>query len=84
VTGARLRDDNAPPPGKEIWLRIGTLERLAIVRWRRGNVFGVAFDQLLSSRELSELNRQDALAAATKLKPEERLTISDWSSGLAR
>jgi hypothetical protein len=82
--GAKLRAKVSPDLGKELWLRIFDVERLATVQWVRGEYFGVLFDEPLSSLDLHELHRQNSLLAAMNLKPEARLVVDDWNLGLAR
>ena len=84
TTGAKLRDASDYPPGQDLWLKFGAFNRLATVKWRAGDICGVAFDKPLTKLELFDLHRENALSEATHLKPEERLSVGDWMIGLAR
>ena len=83
-TGAKLRGSKLPTKGSEVWIRVGCVDVLSTVIWSRGDECGVTFDTPLRPYEIHHLRTEGSCAMVTKLTPEERLVVQDWTIGLAR
>lgn len=83
-TGARLRVSDLPPDGKDLILRMGKVERLAQVKWKRGDICGVEFDEPLTSLEFFKLEQLNNVPAPSNLDASERLAFAEWQIGLMR
>lgn len=83
-TGAKLKGDDFPDPGSDVWIRGAGIDALATVAWKKGNSCGVGFDAPLSDLHVQKLRQDAARARLARLSPEEKLAAEDWLGGLAR
>ena len=83
-TGARLRGPNLPAAGDDLLLKIDAVEVFGTVQWATSDLCGLAFDRPLPEAQVARLRAEAKLARLTKLTPEERLAMQDWTLGLAR
>ncbi|WP_294171952.1 PilZ domain-containing protein [uncultured Sphingomonas sp.] len=84
AAGARLRGTDLPDLGGDLMLKIDKTEAFGVVQWKRQDLCGVAFDQPLREPQVEQPRSEASRARLTKLSPEERLAMQDWSSGMAR
>lgn len=84
ATGARLRGTDLPDEGGDLMLTIDSTKTFATVQWRRGDLCGVAFEQPLGELQVHRLRAEASRAQLTRLTPEQRLAMQDWTVGLAR
>jgi hypothetical protein len=83
-SGARLRGDELPEAGQDIWLRAGSVDTLATVVWNHHPTCGITFDQAIDESQVEELRRAGRYTSLARLTPEERAAAEDWISGFAR
>lgn len=62
ATGARLTGTSSPPSRRDVCLNINGLVIFGTIAWRRGNSFGLKFDQSLNYFDSTDL--QNALEEA--------------------
>lgn len=82
ATGARLRGNDLPPPGEELYFSVLKLKTVAVVRWRTDTECGLQFFEPLVQREVVAVRR--AVASGAGLDPAVQAAIDDWVLGLAR
>jgi hypothetical protein len=56
--GAALGGRDLPPPGDELLMIVGSLDRMAKVVWRSGDKCGVHFDEPLAAENIAQMKRQ--------------------------
>jgi hypothetical protein len=84
-TGARLRGSDMPAPGEELLIKVGSSQLFATVVWSNADQCGVLFEREIPSGQVELLRREAASSASlTRLSPEEKLALDDWTIGLAR
>ena len=79
--GAKMSTPEPMYRGQEVWLKVGKRQMFGTVRWVRGRTCGVAFDELLSERELAQLRPRDDVVLVHRLSAEERMALADWRAG---
>nr|WP_294170658.1 PilZ domain-containing protein [uncultured Sphingomonas sp.] len=84
ATGARLRGTDLPDAGGDLLLKIDSTEAFGTVQWKRADLCGVAFEQPLREPQVQRLRAEANRAQLTRLTPEQRLAMQDWTAGLAR
>lgn len=84
ATGARLRGNDLPRKGSELFIKVGAIEPFAKVVWSRRNECGVEFATPLPQRDVEVLRREAKLAGFTGMTPEQRQALDDWVIGVAR
>lgn len=84
ATGARIRGSDLPDVGSDLVLKVDSVEAFGTVQWVRQNLCGVEFEQPLLEGQVDLLRAEGSVAMLTKLSPEERLAMQDWTIGLAR
>lgn len=84
-TGARLRGGAMPEPGADLLIRVGSLQMFATVVWAKHDQCGVLFEREIPSGQVELLRREAASSASlTRLSPEDKVALDDWTIGLAR
>ena len=82
ATGARIRGEELPDVGRDLYLAIADLKTFGDVRWHIENECGVQFYEPLLQREVVDVRREVAKGAG--LAPVFRAAMDDWVLGVAR
>lgn len=83
-TGAKLRAENSPTEGTELFLQVGDLDVYAKVVWRRGEECGLKFDREIRDWDVERLNYEARRGGKATLMPAEKGGADDWAAGVAR
>ena len=82
ATGARLRCDEIPEIGLELFLTVGRIKTFCTIRWTSNNEFGVQFYEPLLQSDVISVRQE--VAAGLGLDPAYRAAMDDWVLGVAR
>lgn len=82
ATGARLRCDDLPAIGVELFLTAGRIKTFCTVRWTSELECGVQFYEPLLQEDIISVRRE--AAAGLGLDPAFRAAMDDWVLGVAR
>ncbi|MGE5562092.1 MAG: PilZ domain-containing protein [Bacillota bacterium] len=63
--GAKLRAQRVEPVGRQLLVRIGTVEMLASVIWSRPEQCGIRFDEPLDDQTLQAVKKEGCWATVT-------------------
>jgi hypothetical protein len=64
-TGAGLCGRDLPPPGDELLMVVGSLDRMARVVWRGADKCGIRFDQPLFDENIAQMKQEAGWARVT-------------------
>lgn len=64
-TGARVRIDDPPSMGSEVFMNLGHRQLFARIVWRRGEWCGLRFDQELQALDVHSVKQEATLAGQT-------------------
>lgn len=81
-TGARLRGDDLPDPGDELFLTVESVRCFGSVAWKLADECGVAFHDPLPPLDV-EIIRHMAITGRD-ITPEQRAAFEDWTLGRAQ
>lgn len=84
ATGARLRGCGDVAVGEDLWVKVGIIDCLSNVAWRKGDLCGITFDEPLDDDDLRHLRCEAKNTLVMRMSPEERLAATDWITGFAR
>jgi hypothetical protein len=65
LDGAALGGRDLPPPGDDVLMIVGPVERMATVMWRRGDHIGIRFDDPLCEDNVAAMKSEAAWASVT-------------------
>jgi len=82
ATGARLRCDDVPAIGVELYLTVGRIKTFCTVRWTGDFECGVQFYEPLLQDDVISVRSE--VAAGMGLDPSLRAAMDDWVMGVAR
>ncbi len=82
ATGARLRCDDIPATGVELFMTAGRIKTFCTVRWTSELEFGVQFYEPLLQADIISVRRE--AAAGIGFDPSLRAAVDDWVIGVAR
>jgi hypothetical protein len=83
-SGAALLGRNLPSEFEDVWLKVGTVDVLGTVVWRKGRFCGLTFDAPLSDRQLNYIRREASAIMLGGVTPEEKKTIKAWQARVSR
>jgi PilZ domain-containing protein len=63
--GARLGGRDLPPPGDDVLMIVGPVDRMATVMWRSGDRCGVRFDDPVGAENIAAMKREAGWASVT-------------------
>lgn len=81
--GAKLRGCGDVEVGDDLWVKVGVIDTLATVAWRKGELCGIAFDEPLGEEDLRHLRSEAKNTLVMRMTPEERAAALDWINGFA-
>ena len=82
ATGARLRCDDLPAIGVELFMTANRIKTFCTVRWTGDCEFGVQFYEPLLQADIISVRRE--AAAGLGFDPSLRSAVDDWVLGVAR
>ena len=82
TTGVRLKGEDLPVEGEELFLTIESVRTFGCVAWRRDGECGIAFEGPLPPDAVNGLRQKAAKMGGQP--PELRAAFEDWTLGLAR
>lgn len=82
--GARLRAENAPRKGTEVFLQVEGLEIYARVVWQLGEECGLLFQSQIRAWEVELLHREASKGTEAKMSAAQKGGADDWAAGVAR
>ncbi|HET9810915.1 MAG TPA: PilZ domain-containing protein [Sphingomicrobium sp.] len=83
-TGARLRAQQAPAKGTELFLQVGPLDVYAEVVWQRGEECGLVFQREIRAWDIELLHCEASKGGKARLTAAEKGGADDWVTGVAR
>ena len=83
-TGVRLKGSHLPAAGALVSLKLDKVDEFGTVVWCEETQCGIAFDEPLSSAQLSQLRREVNITSVIWRSVDERLAARDWRYGAAR
>ena len=81
-TGLRLRGEQLPQSGEELFVGFERIKSFGTVTWERGGECGIAFDGPLPASDMARLSKE--VGRLRGLSPELRAAFEDWKLGIAR
>lgn len=81
-SGVRLRGDDLPDVGQELFVSFDSIRSFGCVAWKRDGQCGIAFDGPLLSADVEAIRHKAAKGRG--FAPELRAAFDDWTLGLAR
>lgn len=83
-TGAKLRAQDAPKKGTELFLQVGKLDVYAYVIWKRGEQCGLKFQHPIRAWDVEQLRHEAGKGMQARLTAAEKGGVDDWVAGVAR
>lgn len=83
-TGARLRAQDAPVKGTELFLQVGTLDVYAHVIWAKGEQCGLRFQHPIRPWDVEQLRHEASKGTQARLTAAQKGGADDWMAGVAR
>lgn len=83
-TGARLRAENAPPKGTELFLQVSDLAIYAKVVWQTSEECGLLFEREIRGWDVELLHHEASKGAQARMTAAQKGGADDWATGVAR
>lgn len=84
ATGARVRVEDPPKRGSEVFLMVNGLDLFGRIIWKSGEHCGIRFDDRVEPFALELMRRKADAAAAVRMTAAQEGGADDWATGVAR
>ena len=84
ATGAKLRGDNLPAAGADLFVRIEGVETFATVVWSHEGECGLSFEEPLDRAMLASLQMEARRTQLMRLTPEQKQAWEMWAVASSR
>jgi hypothetical protein len=84
ISGARLRGGRGIVKGEDLLVRVGKHHLFGTVRWVRGALCGIEFDEPLSASVYEDLREKQWAGYLWRGTLDRKLAMEDWDTSLIR